>query len=152
MLLNYTTNISAEKTISEIQKILAKSGANAILTEYDDQGAIVALSFKVLVNNQPLGFRLPTSWQSVYAVLERQHRTNTRVKATKDQALRVAWRITKDWVEAQLALIESQMAKTEQIFLPYLVTNHATNETLYDRLAQSRFLLPAAKDSNETLE
>ena len=42
-LLNYTTTIAAHKTIAEIQQMLAKAGANAILSEYDEQGCIVAL-------------------------------------------------------------------------------------------------------------
>lgn len=49
-LLNYTTTIAAHTTVAEIQQMLAKAGANAILSEYDDDGYIVALSFT------------PTSW------------------------------------------------------------------------------------------
>jgi hypothetical protein len=33
----------------------------------------------------------------------------------------VAWRIIKDWVEAQMAILESQMVQMEEIFLPYMV-------------------------------
>ncbi|WP_189339127.1 hypothetical protein [Williamsia muralis] len=35
---------------------------------------------------------------------------------TPEHALRVAWRITKDWVEAQLAIIETQMVTPAQVF------------------------------------
>jgi hypothetical protein len=37
------------------------------------------------------------------------------------QAERVAWRIIKDWVETQMAILESQMVQMEEIFLPYMV-------------------------------
>lgn len=42
---NYTTSISVEKTLSEIQGKLAYVGAKRIMTEYDDTGNVVALSF-----------------------------------------------------------------------------------------------------------
>src|SRR5438552_18436509 len=37
------------------------------------------------------------------------------------QAVRVEWRIVKDWVEAQLALIETRMVTAQQVFLPYAI-------------------------------
>ena len=37
------------------------------------------------------------------------------------QAVRVAWRIIKDWVEAQMALVDTSMVKTEEVFLPYMM-------------------------------
>ena len=37
------------------------------------------------------------------------------------QAVRTAWRIVKDWVEAQMALVKTQMATTQEVFLPYAV-------------------------------
>jgi len=46
-LLNFTTEVPADRTINEIQKCLATHGAKAILNEYDDNGYIVALSFKI---------------------------------------------------------------------------------------------------------
>ena len=45
-ILNYTTQVKVEKTISEIEKILADHGANKILKEYED-GDIVAISFMI---------------------------------------------------------------------------------------------------------
>ena len=37
------------------------------------------------------------------------------------QATRTAWRIVKDWVEAHIALVETQMVTAPQVFLPYAV-------------------------------
>lgn len=51
------------------------------------------------------------------------------------QAERVSWRIIKDWVEAQIALVESSQAEMAQVFMPY-----ATDEsggTLYMRFLES---------------
>ena len=46
-LLNYTTEVPAYKTVSEIQHLLATHGAKAILHEYDQNGFITALSLRL---------------------------------------------------------------------------------------------------------
>lgn len=48
---NYTTSISVEKTISEIQAMLAKAGASKIMSEYDDTGNIFALDSSKLLGD-----------------------------------------------------------------------------------------------------
>jgi hypothetical protein len=49
---NYTTDIPVEKTIAEIQKILAQNGARGIALEYDEQGNIKDIFFKIMINNR----------------------------------------------------------------------------------------------------
>ncbi len=97
-LLNYTTSVSADKSIAAIQKALAKAGASAILHEYDQNGNIIAVSFRIKFDEKDISFRLPTDWRAVQKRLEAQH-VEPRYR-TQEHALRVAWRITKDWVEA----------------------------------------------------
>src|ERR1039458_1553487 len=120
-LLNYTTQIDAHKTISEISQLLANAGASAVMHDYDDSGNIVALSFKIKLNDQDIAFRLPTDYRPVLKVLENDSRVPRKLQS-KEQALRVAWRITKAWIEAQVAFIETMMVTTAQVFLPYAVT------------------------------
>lgn len=143
-LLNYTTKVSADKTIGEIQRALAKAGASAILTEYDNNGYIIALSFKIMLNEQEIGFRLPSDWRPVLQILEKD-RNVPRNKKTQDQALKVSWRIVKDWVEAQLAIIETRMITTTQAFLPYAIT--PDGKTLYDKVIHSGLLLPGGENN-----
>lgn len=136
-LLNYTTSIKADKTVMEIQGILAKAGARAILANYDNTGTITALSFQMDVNGNLVGFKLPCDPAPVLLIMERDPKVPNRLK-DRDQALRVAWRIVKDWVEAQLAIIETQMVKPEQVFLPYAVTQ--TGETVFERYQSGKLL------------
>src|SRR5690348_12500 len=138
-ILNYATSIEAHKTISEIEQLLAKAGASAILTEFDDTGNIVALSFKMKLGDQEISFRLPTDWRPVLETLRQQKRRNSRIKATEDQARKTSWRITKDWVKAQLAIIESHMVTTAQVFLPYAVTT--TGQSVYEYIGSNTNLL-----------
>ncbi len=122
-LLNYTTEIDCDKSAAEISKCLAMHGASAIMTEYDQENSLVsAISFKISrPDGTPMGFRLPCDWRPVLKVLEKQKEKQSRIRATQDQAVRTAWRVVKDWVEAQMAFIETQMVTTEQVFLPYVV-------------------------------
>ena len=137
-LLNYTTQISADKTITEIQKCLATHGAKMIVNEYDDNGFIIGLSFAIELDGQKVGFRLPCDWRPVLQILE-EDRKVPRNKKTQEQAIRVAWMIIKDWVEAQMAIVETKMVKTEQVFLPYAVQKNG--KTLYDNVIESKMLL-----------
>lgn len=147
-LLNYTTEIDPDKTAQEIAKILSMHGASAVMTEYDPaENFVTALSFKIKINDQELAFRLPTDWRPVYAILTKNKRVfyDARRKARfesewKLQAVRTSWRIVKDWVEAQMALIETQMVTTAQVFLPYAVMRDG--RTLSEHVASDpKFLL-----------
>jgi hypothetical protein len=148
-LLNYTTKIPAAKTAGEIQEVIRYHGAKAVLTEYGDAGEIVAISFKVETGHGLLPFPLPVNTGAVLAVLKKQFPTwNKKASGTAGekqeaersaQAERVAWRILKTWVEAQMALLETEMVTIEEIFLPYLVVNGG--KTLYNQMSDSHFQL-----------
>lgn len=140
--LNYTTKIPADRSIAEISQMLAKAGAKKIMHDYDDNGYIVALSFMIELEGKPIGFKLPTDWRPVSQIIADIRRGNTKLSRdvlTDQHAINVAWRITKDWVEAQLALLETKMVTTQQLFLPYAVT--ANGETLYEHIAQNPQML-----------
>jgi hypothetical protein len=128
-ILNYTTEVPASRTVGQLQEILAKAGARAILAEYDGAGRVVGLSFTIATVTGPQAFTLPVRPSRVHEVLQRQ-RVPPRYR-TPEQAERVAWRIVKDWVEAQLAIIHTGMVGLDQVMLPYLRTADGT--TLYER-------------------
>lgn len=135
---NYTTTINANKTIGEIQELLSKHGANAIMTEYNN-GEVIGLSFKIMTLRGELGIRLPSNTDRVLQVLKNQRKNNNQVKDTFEQANKVAWRIIKDWVDAQMAILETEMVEMEQIFLPYVLNNKG--KTLYQEFKENQLLL-----------
>jgi hypothetical protein len=149
-LLNYTTSISAEKTVSEIQSALAKAGARAVLHEYDG-GHVAALSFRIQTQFGEIAFRLPANIGAVQKILRQQAQAGKiprRYGDDVEQATRTAWRILKDWLAAQLALIQTGMASVEQVFLPF--AQNASGQTVYEALLEKKFTglaLPAPKDS-----
>jgi len=147
-LLNYSTQIEAIKTVGEIQRILAGHGAKSIQTDYSNDGQVEALSFFVLTLHGEVGIRLPINPDAVLKVLTQQNRLGKVPKRyiNRAQAVRVAWRIVKDWVEAQMAILETEMVQMEQIFLPYVITK--SGRTLYEVMVERHFLLgPGQGDS-----
>ena len=54
----------------------------------------------------------------------------SRTQCTPEQAAKVAWRIAKDWLEAQSALIDAQLATLDEVMLPYLIDGNS-GKTLY---------------------
>lgn len=138
-ILNYTTTIDAFKTVSEIEYILMKHKAKSIMKNYDGE-SITGLSFLIDTGVQQIPVRLPVKVDECLKVLQKEKSAGAKsIKATREQAERVAWRILKDWVEAQMALLDIEMVRFEEIFLPYIETN--TGQTIYERLEKEQFLL-----------
>jgi hypothetical protein len=149
-LLNYTTTIDPTKTLGEIQRILAARGAKQIMTDYGVDGSPVGLSFLVPTAFGDRAFRLPANAEAVHKVLIAQHRKGKvdRRHATPDQAARTAWRIVKDWVEAQMAIIESGMVTIDEVFLPYMVAG-PNRATVYQVMQQRHLALPSPAEDAE---
>ena len=139
-ILNYTTTVDAFKTVSEIEYILMKHKAKSIMKNYEGE-SITGLSFLIDTGMQQLPVRLPVKVDECLKILKSEKQENPRkqIKDTREQAERVAWRILKDWVEAQMALLDIEMVQFEEIFLPYIETQ--TGQTIYERLEEKQFLL-----------
>ena len=138
-LLNYSTRIEAHRTVSEITAILVRHGASRIMQEYDGSGNIVALKWSLAGRYGTLGYAMPVNYEAVYEVLTEEGRIfKGDAERRKEQARRVAWRILKDWIEAQIALLESGMVEMEEIFLPYMLAGDS-DRTLYNALVAGEF-------------
>lgn len=138
-----TTKIAATKTAGEIQELLAAYGARAVAIDYDDDGEACAIAFRIIRQDVPLQFKLPVRWKGVLRSLIRD-----RAKSpTEDQAKRTAWRQVRRWVEAQLALIDTETADVTEVFLPYLQVD-ADGTTFFEAAIKSGKVpaLPAPKE------
>jgi len=136
---NYTTKVPARRSIQEIHNSLADTGAESIIMKMEPStGRTIGLSFAIRVRGQLVNFMLPVDLDGF-----RQALIDDRVARAKedDYVYRVAWRCVRDWVMAQMALIRTQMAEFEQVFLPYAMS--PTGQTVYQELmcGDSRFLL-----------
>ena len=121
---NYTTSVDVYKSLGEIQGALVSHGARQIMVNYDGAGQPVGLLFGIETPDGPRGFCLPANVEGVRAVFDRQ-----KGKAPPGQAERTAWRNVRDWVLAQMAIIEAGHVQLDEVFLPYLTDNRG--QTLY---------------------
>ncbi len=133
-ILNYTTTISVDKTVAEIQKAMSQCRDIQVLTAYEN-GIVSSISFRLMTNHGLLSFLLPAKIDHIHQVLERSAVKNKY--KTREQAARVAWRIIKDWIEAQVALIQAEQVTLEEAFLSFM--QNIPGETLYQQLQAESF-------------
>lgn len=137
MLLNYSTKVPVAQSVRDITKQLVKSGASSIMQDFDDKGEMIAIAFRINLNGNNVAFKLPADWRSTLEVMKSDG--TPRPKLTEEHARRVAWRITKDWVEAQMALLATRSVTLPQLFLPYAVDSQGV--TLYEKIAMNPEML-----------
>jgi hypothetical protein len=143
-ILNYTTQISVDKTLGEIQSMLARAGAHSIKTDYE-AGNPVKIAFLLKTAYGVQAFALPANIDAVYKVMERQNAAG-KMRASfvnREQAARVGWRIIKDWLEAQLAIIETDMVTLDQVMFPYLLDSN--ERPLYELYVERQLALPSGE-------
>ena len=137
MIKNYTSK--GKNTFDVIQKCLASHGAQKLMFDYNKQGEVTALSFAMEVEGKLIGFRLPARIDQVEIVLKGEQRWANQ-ELLHAQAYRTGWANIRDWVTAQMALVDTRMAKLQEVFLPYMTRKDG--KTLYESLEGSKFLLP----------
>lgn len=135
-LLSATTTVPAERTMHEIAAILQKAGALAITTTYGGRGTPAGLGWVMHTRHGRMRFAMPVNVDAVYEVLTEQRVFVTDDDRRRAQAHRTAWRILREWVKLQLAIVATQMVDFEEVFLPYLMSG---DQTLYRYLADSNF-------------
>lgn len=131
---NYTSKIEASKSVHEIQTLLSQKGASRIMMDYTE-GIPSAISFQITLNGNLLSFRLPANWRGVHKCLNNQ-RGVAKSYQTEAHAIKVCWRIIKDWVEAQMAIIEAEQVDMATVFLPYAIMENG--ETVADNLLSEK--------------
>jgi len=132
-----TTKISVNKTVGQIQGDLAMVGAVSVLIDYDN-GQPSAISFKIQLNDRYLPFRLPCRWTYIHNILKERRKRIKFKDEIEEQAKRIGWRQILRWTEAQIALIETEMVRTEEVFLPYIQLD-STGRTLFEKIQEGNF-------------
>lgn len=128
-IINARTEVSAQKSIGEVTAILMSAGARQIMTEFDDRGCPSGVTFTVPTSDGMRAFSLPVNVDKVAVVLKRQFPSSALMRE-REQAERVAWRIAKEWLRAQMAIVETEMVTLDQVMLPYMRT--LEGKTVYE--------------------
>lgn len=137
---NTYAKMGAGYYITLSQEALVKAGAIGIQYGYED-GRVVNLTFVLNIGGNQVSFRLPVNWRKFQSVLAEEG--NSKAK-DDNYAYKVAWACTKDWIEAQMAFVESENVTVPQVFLPYAVVQG--DVTLFEKVASNpNFLLGDGK-------
>lgn len=136
---NYTTSKDAYESVGEIQAMLARKGAQRLMIEYGPDQRVVSVSFTISTPGGIQAVRLPSNVDATLEVLRRQKKTNSKVIATYDQAERVSWRILRDWLDAQLAILETEMVTIDQVLLPYFINR--SGQSVYELFSNGQLMI-----------
>lgn len=140
-ILNYTTKVPSAKTVSQIQEVLGAKGASRVSVEYAN-GKAAGVTFGLKIGACEVGFKLPCNVAGVAQALKKS-RPGGSAWRDAGQVERIAWRIVKDWVEAQMALVEANQAEMGEVFLPYAV--HNDGETFFQHFKSNQLALSDGK-------
>jgi hypothetical protein len=144
--LNYTTTIPAVRTIGECQQMLGEAGAAAVAVMYASKEP-AGLSFRLATASGMQDFALPVNIEGVWKLLrDADYPASLRPAVharyvTREHAVRVGWRVVRDWLEAQLAFVAAEMVTLDEVMLPYLQVGDGV--TLYRALQSNRLALTA---------
>ena len=139
---NYTSKVAVETSVMRIQQILGQAGARRMMFDCDAQGDIETVAFFIQTAQGEIPIRLPARVDQVAQVMYGTHQSLS--EAQQAQVKRTAWKNIQDWIDAQVALIETEMVALEEIFLPYMVTPQGN--TFFEAMEHKGFLLPEAGD------
>jgi len=143
-ILNYTTTIGPMKSATECIGMLAEHGATDIgLTS--DRGTPTGIMFRIGTAWGPQQFTMPVNVKGVETALDKAYRRGAIQKrfTGAEHASRVAWRVVKDWLEVQLALVEAGVADLTEVMIGYM--NTEPGKTLYQSVAEQQLAIEAGR-------
>jgi hypothetical protein len=129
--------MSINRIFANVQKMLVGAGARKIMFEYDDGGLAVGITFIVNTPKGEFPVKLPVRLEKIKKVFER----DDVYYKDEMQPYRTGWKNIHDWIDAQLALLDTEMVRLEEIFLPYMAT--PDGKTYFEVLESRGFMLPS---------
>ncbi len=142
---NYQATQSPTSSIAVIEELVVKRmNATQFFKEYKD-GKIVAVVFVIPTKHGYRSFKLPARVNQVIRALYGEKREYSPQQW--EQARITAWANVRDWVDAQVALIETEQVKVEEVFLPYMANERG--ETLFEVMEKSGMRIPQLGSGSE---
>jgi hypothetical protein len=120
--LNYTTTVDPGKSASECIDILIKHGARKVGMSVGEDRMPDGIEFVIDTQFGPRSYSMEVDAARTRKVLLDAY-SEGRVERRHTEpahAARVAWRVMKDWLEAQMAMIETGLVSLDQVMLPYM--------------------------------
>ena len=131
MLKNYLSKSSITNIFSAIEKSLISHGAKRIVRDFNSEGLVSSISFVITTKNGDISVKLPARHDRVKKIFDEQ-----KFKYKPEQPYRTSWATIRDWVDAQMALIEWDLVKIDEVFLPYMTDKNGT--TYFEHFTQNK--------------
>jgi len=150
-LLNYTTRKEAEETAKEIEIKLLEHSVENLKFDFGKDMAIIEFSKNVQLKSktETVSYKIIAKINPVFEVLKKQKRSGEiKIDITYTQAKRVAWRIVKRWIDAQLAFVETGMLRFDEVFLSYKL-DEDTGLTLIEEYQSNQLMLQVPIDDKK---
>lgn len=140
---NYTSQVSAARSVMEIEGMLVEFGAANISKSYGKDAKLEAIVFEIknpLNPEQLFSVKLPAHIEAMKDAIRGIH-PGWYTNKISEQAERTAWRLMFEWTQIQLALISMKQAQPLEIFMPYI----------YDKQRKGTFFELASADHFKAL-
>jgi hypothetical protein len=135
---NYTSSMPINRIFDNIQKMLVSRGAKQIMFDYDD-GLATGIMFTIQSPKGLLPIKLPVRIEKIKQVF-----MNDGIRYKDElQPYRTGWKNIHDWIKAQLAMLDTEMVKLEEIFLPYMTNQEG--KTYFEVMEGRNFALPTGE-------
>ena len=134
---NYSSGVNPTKSIGNIQSELAGHNAKEVSIQYE-AGKPVALSFKMMINDVIIPFRLTVNIEGLLQAMKEDKKV-PKSACNYEQAERTAWKNKYEWLRIQLAEIATNQATMEKLLLGYAVT--PSGKTLFEACENNQQLL-----------
>lgn len=134
---NFSSKVKPSSSMGQIQQVLSEHGAKKVSIDYDNRKPI-AVSFIMSVDGVDVNFRLQVDVIGLLQAMKKDKGIR-RGYCNEAQAERTAWKNKLEWLQLQMAEIETNQARIEQLLLGYAVTKRGT--TLFDELKNHQQLL-----------
>ena len=138
---NYTSGMPINRIFDNIQKMLVSRGAKQIMFDYDN-GLATGIMFTIQSPKGLLPIKLPVRIEKIKQVFK-----NDGIRYKDElQPYRTGWKNIHDWIKAQLAMLDTEMVKLEEIFLPYMTDNKG--QTYFEIMENRNFALPTGESES----
>ena len=128
-LVNYTTEISVEKTVDEIIKLLFDKGASSISMDKSTDGEPKAVRFSFpfpAIQQQFINYRIEANWQGALEAMKKKTDVASRY-CNPTQAKRTTWRTILYWIQMQIGMSEMMQGQIEQMFFSHAINADSGN-------------------------
>lgn len=148
---NYTSDQSVSKSTQIIQDILVGHKAKQIMYEYGQNGNVTGLGFVIDTAKGTIPIKLPARIEKVEAIFLKakkdanpySYRSRELTPVQKQQTINTAWKNLADWVDMQMTMLDLDLVKMEEIFLPYMTNNKG--QTFFEVMENKGFQLESGE-------